>query len=117
MGAKVTKERLLALLPATQEELAAKLGVVQSNISHWLTRLRSEPRLVRVIDWRKSEHSGPPIAIYGAGSDPDVPCPFVPMSDTERSRRRRAALKAAKRKEEKPQRDPLTAAFFGDPSV
>ena len=122
----------LAKKPATRAELAEKLSLAHNTVWRWLERLNADgPRMVYISGWvRTADGEGQPTPVFSIGTKTNVPCRLLPVSEKERSRRRRNKLKAENRWEDKlardrqkywskkldaqvPQRDPLTAALFG----
>jgi len=75
---RLTHDQVIAHMPGTLNELAAKLGVGRSAVRSRLKELRGQSKLY-VSGWVRPQNGhGPYIAVWSYGEGPDVPGPTDP---------------------------------------
>lgn len=127
MSWEINRARVRAAIaeaPRTQSQVRRKTGLSQATVSRCLAELR-ERRDAHVSSWWQHPNGGPTTMTYSAGPGRDAPKPRV-LTDTERTNRHRAQLRASGDWEDRKAKqratrwagrqvrpDPLISAFFG----
>lgn len=126
MSRRAYRGVVLAALPGAQREISERTGLGAATAHRWLKDLHAAGE-AHIGGWAVHPHGGPITAIYHAGPGEDVPCDVRIMSDRQRSRGYRQAMRASGEWEDvkarrratyharKPvvRRDPLMVGLFG----
>lgn len=129
--ARAQEKAILAMLPAAQPEIMEKLGMTKA-MTNWRTMRMRKQGLMHVGDWKRTESvDGSYQPIFHASKGKDVPCPFVPLSNKDRTQRYVKKMKSTEEGRDKMETrrartralyhaakarktgDPLVAALFG----
>lgn len=132
-GYRLTAIVALLAKPMTASEIAQALGCERCAVLKYLRVLKQQDGVIHRCGWRENKRGGP-APVYIAGPGVDVPA-RERLSDSQRQARFRSknpgykkkyrSTRALSVKSEKkvpvpfmiPDRDPLTAAFFGGGSL
>ena len=87
-----TIKTLLAAMPGTRAELAARTGRDHSVVSKWIKRLH-EDKKVHILHFISGKHGGAPQPVYARRGGKDARPP-APLSNAARCQRQRDKAKA-----------------------
>ena len=88
----LTVKAILAALPRTRAEVAAKIGRDHSVVSKWIKRLHADKK-VYILRYVAGHHGGAPQPVYARRRGIDAPRPATPPPSL-RSQRQRDKSKA-----------------------
>lgn len=78
---KCYRQLVFDALPGSVSDIMAKTTFSQRTVQKWIRSFRTaaedDPLKARIIDWRRSDVSGPFIPIHGAGGGPDAVCELL----------------------------------------
>jgi hypothetical protein len=86
-------QRVLAVLPATVDEIVKHSGMTLQQVRYRLTKMK--PHLCHTGRWRRSRGSGACQPVLVAGHGEDVPCKLEPRTNAESKRRYRKRISKA----------------------
>jgi hypothetical protein len=87
-------ERILAVLPATIEQIVTRSGMTLQQVRYRLTKMKSD--LCHIGQWRRQRGSGRWRPVFVAGPGEDVECKLEPRTGAENNRRYRARIRKAR---------------------
>ena len=86
-------QRILAVLPATIDEIVVRAGMTLQQVRYRLTVMK--PGLCHTGKWRRPNGSGACRPVIVAGPGEDVPCTLKPRDNAESKRRYRKRIQKA----------------------
>lgn len=72
--------------PGNQDQVKRRTNLSKTTVWRLVTALHAEGA-IRIVGWRRTKGGGPFMATYKAGAGVDKPCPIVPYTEAEKSRR------------------------------
>jgi hypothetical protein len=90
---KSAREQILASLPGTRADVRRKSGLHRATVLRWMARLHEEEKAIHIARWKPHPIRGPAMAVFAAGSQPDVECALPKLTKHEVYERFRARIK------------------------
>ena len=97
-----TRQAVLAAMPGTTTDIAARIGKGKSVVERWCKDLH-DAHESHIGDWKQPPNGGPNMAVHHAGPGADVVCDLPRVWPKKRAPRRGGI----------PPRDAITTALFG----
>lgn len=72
--------------PGNQGQVETRTKLAKTTVWRWVTELHAAGE-IHIVGWRRTKGGGPFMTTYKAGAGKDKPCPIVPYTEAEKSKR------------------------------